>query len=347
MLDKKSRIYSDRRAVQMGGELVGWRDALALLPYGRRFRSYRKMFHQVIGTSGAMSRFHHVEEFQTRSFLKRLLSDTEGLEGNLRRTAGAIILRIAYGYDVKEENDPFVAIADEALEQFSVSVSPGAFLVNLVPALQLVPEWLPGTGFKQTAKAWRRTLYNMVDGPYQLVKNQIELGTTVPSMLSNLLQDKSDLSEEEIRDMKWASASFYAGGADTTVSSIYAFFKAMVLHPDSQARAQAEIDTVIGNNRLPAIEDRGRLPYVSALVMEVMRWHVVAPLGSRRVMEDDTHDGYFIPKDAIVIPNAWKMLRDESVYKSPSSFDPARFVKTEDHEPEFDPRDICFGFGRR
>lgn len=85
MLDKKSRIYSDRPVAHMAGELVGWKDALIFLPYGRRLRSYRRMFHQIIGTYGAMSRFHHVEEIQTHRFLKRLLLNPEGLAGNIRR----------------------------------------------------------------------------------------------------------------------------------------------------------------------------------------------------------------------------------------------------------------------
>ena len=85
MLEKKSRIYSDRPVVHMSGELIGWKDTLALLPYGRRFRSYRKMFHQVIGTYDAMSRFHHIEELQTHHFLKRLLANPEELARNIRR----------------------------------------------------------------------------------------------------------------------------------------------------------------------------------------------------------------------------------------------------------------------
>ncbi|KAF8624474.1 hypothetical protein AX15_005857 [Amanita polypyramis BW_CC] len=46
-------------------------------------------------------------------------------------------------------------------------------------------------------------------------------------------------------------------------------------------------------------------------------------------------------------PFCRKMAHDTNVYKSPWSFDPTRFIKTEDHEPEPDPRNICFGFGRR
>jgi cytochrome P450 len=55
----------------------------------------------------------------------------------------------------------------------------------------------------------------------------------------------------------------------------------MTLYPDAQKCAQAEIDAVIGINCLPTSEDRQRLPYVDALVKEVLRWNPVAPLGER------------------------------------------------------------------
>lgn len=55
---------------------------------------------------------------------------------------------------------------------------------------------------------------------------------------------------------------------------------AMVLFPEAQRKAQAEIDRVIGPNRLPTLADREDLPYVDALVKEVYRFNPVAPLGS-------------------------------------------------------------------
>ena len=143
----------------------------------------------------------------------------------------------------------------------------------------------------------------------------------------------------------------------------------MVLFPDIQAQAQAEIDNVIGNDKLPAVDDRKRLPFVSALAMEALRWHIVAPTGvPHRVMEDDIHDGYLIPEGATIITNIWhvpyslliqksdlnrddaltrNMANDSSVYQDPTEFKPARFIKTENNEPEPDPRELCFGFGRR
>ena len=47
---------------------------------------------------------------------------------------------------------------------------------------------------------------------------------------------------------------------------------AMVIDPVIQARAQAELDTVIGPNRLPDFTDRDKLPYLQAIIMEAFRF---------------------------------------------------------------------------
>ena len=53
----------------------------------------------------------------------------------------------------------------------------------------------------------------------------------------------------------------------------------MALYPEVQARAQEEIDRVIGKDRLPKVTDRVSLKYVDCVMREVMRLTPVAPLG--------------------------------------------------------------------
>ena len=53
----------------------------------------------------------------------------------------------------------------------------------------------------------------------------------------------------------------------------------MTLYPEVQRKAQAEIDRVIGNSRLPVYSDQDELPYLDAVLKEVLRWHPVTPLG--------------------------------------------------------------------
>src|SRR5258708_36754278 len=65
-----------------------------------------------------------------------------------------------------------------------------------------------------------------------------------------------------------------SAGADTMVSSFMSFILGMTLHPESQKRAQAEIDRVIGAQRLPTLSDRPNLPYVTCIVKEVLRLEI-------------------------------------------------------------------------
>ena len=99
----------------------------------------------------------------------------------------------------------------------------------------------------------------------------------------------------------------------------------MAMYPEALGKAQAEIDAVVGINRLPDFNDRPYLPYVNAIIKEMMRWQLVLPLGKRffnalpqlfimagfahMATEDDEYDGYFIPKGTAVIGAAWYVFR--------------------------------------
>ena len=79
------------------------------------------------------------------------------------------------------------------------------------------------------------------------------------------------------------------------MSSVNFAILALVLHPEVQRRAQAEIDSVVGRERLPDFEDP--LPYIEAVCREISRWGVVVPLGvARATYTDDVHKDWNIPK---------------------------------------------------
>lgn len=89
------------------------------------------------------------------------------------RTAGAIILKLSYGYEILEDEDPLVELVDRAMKQLSEVTTPGAFIVDVFPLLQYLPAWLPGTGFRKLAREWKHTLQQMADVPHQFVKRQM------------------------------------------------------------------------------------------------------------------------------------------------------------------------------
>lgn len=70
--------------------------------------------------------------------------------------------------------------------------------------------------------------------------------------------------------------------ASQTYATTLTFLMAMALNPDKQRLAQEEIDKVLGGDRLPTVNDRPSLPYIAALIKEVMRWNPAVPLGECR-----------------------------------------------------------------
>ena len=80
----------------------------------------------------------------------------------------------------------------------------------------------------------------------------------------------------------------------------------MSLYPDAQAKAQAELDAVVGPSRLPDFSDRASLVYLNAVIKEAMRWMPPAPLGlTHGTREDDVMNGYFIPARTVLLGNIW------------------------------------------
>lgn len=263
--------------------------------------------------------------------------------------AAEIMLKMLYGYTVEPHKpDPLVTEVDLAMEQFSEAIVPGKWLVDLVPAIEHLPEWVPGTAFKQTARLWRKTLQRVVDVPYNFAKQQMSHDQRSVSFVSrSILQQKSEdaFGGEVEHGIKWVAASMYAGGADTSVSTMDAFFLAMSLFPDVQRKAQEEIDRVVGNSRLPTFSDRDNLPYINAIVEEAQRWHPIVVMGLPHATEkEDVINGYRIPKGALLLPALWWFTRDPATYHDPEAFKPERFLEPY-HEPAA--TSFTFGFGRR
>ncbi|KAJ5648513.1 hypothetical protein N7490_004885 [Penicillium lividum] len=344
ILEKNSAKHSSRPHLVFANELSGWGKAPVNQDNTSLLRTYRRAMARTIGTRASASKFDQLLIVETRRFLWRLLDCPQDFLQHIKTAAGAFVLKITYGYDiVPHGRDPLVSLADLALDQFSLAIVPGAWLVDMIPALKYLPEWAPGAGFKKTARYYLETVTNLVNHPFKFTKYKMSQKSHESSFVSELLSQGED---EDIT--KWAAAALYGGGADTTVSALEGFFLAMILFPDIQRKAQEEIDRVFGEPTLPTVADRERLPYIDAVVKETLRWHVVAPLGvPHRTDEDDIIDGFMIPKNALLLPNIWSFNHDPEVYPEPSEFRPERYLAEEGRDTEPDPHDTSFGYGRR
>ncbi|KAG5724323.1 O-methylsterigmatocystin oxidoreductase [Termitomyces sp. T112] len=349
LFEKRSRIYSDRPEVTMVS-LMGWDFATPFLRYRDTWHLHRRIFQQAFNKKEIQIIHQPVQILKVRELLRRLLVAPEDFVTHFRTTTGAIVMATVYDKNMSESNlAKFVTFSERAVNMISESFFPSATIVNALPILRHIPTWFPGARFHHFAAECRVYTTGMVEIPFKYVKDKLATGTELSSLTERLLKQDDAISPIEIpeADLKSAMATAFVGAADTTVSSAETFIYAMLVNPEAQRKAQGEIDSVVGRNRLPDFSDRPNLPYVEAVYREVMRWHPVTPLGlAHSTSADDVYNGYFIPKGTTVIANVWSMTHDESRYAEPNLFKPERFFD-ENGYLNTDDDIISFGFGRR
>ena len=82
-------------------------------------------------------------------------------------------MKIGYGIAVRESDDPYISIAEEALTRAAEAGIPGAFWVDWFPILKYVPSWFPGAGFQRKAERVRETSNTMAEKPFRHVQEQL------------------------------------------------------------------------------------------------------------------------------------------------------------------------------
>jgi cytochrome P450 len=129
----------------------------------------------------------------------------------------------------------------------------------------------------------------------------------------------------------------------------------MVAFPEVQRRAQTEIDALVGRGRPPTFADAPHLPYVRAIVKEVLRWRPpVSLVLPHTKTEDDWYEGMFIPKGATCMANIWQCNPDRAIIDDDADeFRPERHLDVKGEELLPGPKEtnqeghVTFGFGRR
>ncbi|KZT68543.1 cytochrome P450 [Daedalea quercina L-15889] len=266
LFDRRGSRYSDRPRSVMAGELVGKNHAVLFHPYGEDLKKHRRLLHTAL-ESRRQAEYWELQYTVSYKLLAALLKTPDDFMAHLKRSAGAFTMRLAYGYDVSDGpgEDHFVTLAEELARLTAKATKPGRWLVDSFPirashpvslypplqsrqsAVQHVPTWFPGAGFKIWALNARRITNEFAAAPYLYAKKAAASGArsfvsdTVGCMETELGRP---LGTREDEFLKWTSASIYSGGTDTSVAINSSFILLMALYPDAQRRAQAELDSV-------------------------------------------------------------------------------------------------------
>ncbi|KAH8806686.1 cytochrome P450 [Flagelloscypha sp. PMI_526] len=349
-LEKRGKVYSARPSVAMF-EIAEYNHLNAFETNNKRWADGRKLLAQFLGGKELAKLFPVIED-ECREVLGRILQEPEKKLGDLlEESVVATIMRSTYGYVPSRENDPFTHITFKLLDEMLVASRPTNIL-NIFPFLRHLPTWLPIiSSNKRTALKFRQTMHRVVKEPFEWSQSHKASCLTIfptdneevqRSLVARFQQSGLDLDDRSLAE--WTAAVMFIAGADTTTFTIHASIKALMLFPETQKKAQAQIDAVCGD-RPPTMADRPELSYIDAILKEVSRWHILGPFGAPHSLDaDDVYMGYYIPKGSIILPNTAAMAVDPQIYPNPEEFLPERYLGA---NPQLDPSTYTFGFGRR
>ncbi|OAX36487.1 cytochrome P450 [Rhizopogon vinicolor AM-OR11-026] len=347
LFEFRSTIYSDRpQSIVYEPFAVDF--GIPLFPYGDRWRLHRRIFHQQF-RQAAIPTYHAELLRSAHKMLFSFLQDPHHYTSHIQMFTSSFILSIVYDYQPKSENDRIVRLALRFMELAVAAVGPGATMVmETFPFLLQLPVWFPGATFKRASVECLKAGHDAKEIPFQYVTDRMSNGQMLPCLVADTMNRMNGFENKVIENaVKEAACIAFTATNETTVGTILVFLLAMVLHPEVQAKAQADIDRVVGKDRLPDFNDRPALPYVEAILRETLRWHPVLPMGvPHSTTTSDIYNGYFIPEGVMVIANTWAMTHDAQKYPNPDEFKPERFLH-EDGSLTSDTMPLGFGWGRR
>lgn len=311
------------------------------------------MVHTLLNVTAAKT-YVPYQVLENKQMLYEMLISPERFLQNIRRYSNALTTTMVFGWRTPTYEDSKMKQLFEGFSEFAeINQTGTAALIDFFPLLRQLPDWaLPTRKKAKELFSKERELYV---GHWLTAKAALKSGKIRPCFCVGMA--KAQLEEGFSDDQAgYISGTLLEAGSDTTSSTLYAFVQAMLLFPAVQTKAQAEIDQVVGPDRLPTMADEPSLPFIRSCVKETLRWMPTTILGAvpHAVTRDDEYMGYKIPKGAGVMNNVWAINMDPSRSPSPRTFKPERHehdmlnLADSAGQPDASKRDsFTFGAGRR
>ncbi|KZL82496.1 cytochrome p450 [Colletotrichum incanum] len=331
LLDQRGAIYSSRPYVPIVEYVVPAPGDIHLvfMPYGSKWRKARKTITDFLKDE-EVDKLVVLQDAESSQMMYELLSDPANYHDHILRYFGAIIMSSVFGTRGKNFGD------EGRIKQFFACQAEWAGMLDqgavppfdVFPFLQYVPDAMtPWRGWKQRAAALKKKQNGLYHDLFEEAKARIEQGKGEDSFVASLLRNNMKEGYSDV-ELEYIAGFLMEGGSDTTAGAFETFMLAMAAYPDIQKKAQAEVDSVFGEDGVCSKKlKESKLPYLKACFLETLRWRPGFPLAiPHATTQDDVYHDYHIPANTTILMNIWAISHDPEEYEDPDAFKPERFI---------------------
>ncbi|PON49943.1 Cytochrome P450, E-class, group I [Parasponia andersonii] len=349
---KNDIVLANRPRLLMGKHLGYNYTTVVQSPYGDHWRNLRRIGAIEIFSSSRLKTFLGIRRDEIKRLLCKLsrnsLRGDDGfakveMKSMFSELTFNIIMRMVagkryYGDEVSdvEEARKFRMIMKEAFT-YGGAANPADFL----PVLN----WFGNEGnyekrVKRLAKSIDAFLQGLID-EHRTSSTRGKNSTMIDHLLS-LQESQPEYYTDQI--IKGFILVLLFAGTDTSSVTLEWAMSNLLNHPHVLKKARAELDDQVGQQHLMDEPDLSKLSYLQNIISETLRLYPAAPLLVPHFSSSDcTVGGYDVPRDTILLVNAWAVHRDPKLWNDADSFKPERFKIDEGGGNKLMP----FGLGRR
>lgn len=252
---------------------------LAVSPANDYWKRGRRFAASLLGASMVL-KWDPVQTREARRMVVNMVRDPTRYQLWLEQASTCVSVRLAFGKNLPgaEEAEYHTHRITARMGEIERLGLPGAYLVDAIPALMYLPEWM--APFKREAKRLHEAESSYFYGLFQEAIEKFHRGAAeIPPSFARSWAEKEDHYDLQWKEAAYVISTLYGGGSGTTSFAMQSYCLAMCHFPEWQRRLREEIEHVVGPDRAPDLNDFGNLPIVRAVSKEVLRWRPVVPIG--------------------------------------------------------------------
>ncbi|CAL0313446.1 unnamed protein product [Lupinus luteus] len=344
----KHDIVLANRPPLLAGKHIGYNfTAVTVAPYGDHWRNVRRIMALEVLSTQRLNGFLEIRKDEIVKLVRNLAREARGefakveMKSRLSEMTFNTIMRMIsgkryYGEDCDVTDVEEAKQLREIIKEL-VSVGGSSNPAEFVSILR----WFDFGNLEKRVKSIASRMDAFLQGLIDEYRSKKQSANT---MIDHLLQQQQFQPEYYTdQTIKGIILVMLLGGTETSATTLEWAISALLNHPEVSKKANDEIDSLIGEDRLIDESDISKLPYLQNIINETFRLYPAFPLLAPHFSSEDcTIEGHNVPKGTILLVNAWAIHRDPHLWSDPTQFKPERFEK----EGEVD-KLIPFGLGRR